>query len=180
MSVWGELSRELRQSGKAGCVAKLLCRHISLTLAAGTSGADRKTYSISGLYWIKINLFIPFSLSRFLYRVFLFLNRNRSKIYMPISTSRVPPCGPQVILQEWREGDTHSLDAARRTCPVAHRLFTWKIKHTHTHTHTHKHLLTSERTSNTQTLLVITSFMIKTCTAVFPHLTVVLLIKNML
>ena len=33
-----------------------------------------------------------------------------------------------MILQEWRDGDTHSLEAARRVCPVAHRLFTWNTQ----------------------------------------------------
>lgn len=35
VSIWRKLSRELRQSGKARCIAKLLSRHVSLTLAAG-------------------------------------------------------------------------------------------------------------------------------------------------
>ena len=41
VSIWRELGRELRESGKAGGVAKLLSRHVSLTLAAGASGSDR-------------------------------------------------------------------------------------------------------------------------------------------
>ena len=48
--------------------------------------------------------------------------------HMPISTSRLPPWGPQVTLQEWWEGETHSLDAARRTCPALQRLFTYSTE----------------------------------------------------
>lgn len=33
-SIWGELAEELRQSGEAGCVAKLLSRHVALTVTA--------------------------------------------------------------------------------------------------------------------------------------------------
>lgn len=76
---------------------------------------------------------------------------------MPISTSRVPPCGPQVILQEWKDGDTHSLDAARRTCPEAHRLFTYYM-HTYTHAGTrrnrHRHTQTSKEDFNHRDIAV--------------------------
>lgn len=46
MSILGELGRELRQAGEAGCVAKLLSRHIMVTLAAGASQSDRETQQI--------------------------------------------------------------------------------------------------------------------------------------
>lgn len=47
VSIWGELGKELRQSRKAGHVAKLFSRHIALTLTAGASGPDRKTHNMS-------------------------------------------------------------------------------------------------------------------------------------
>lgn len=61
VSIWGELGKELRQSGKAGCVAKLFSRHIALTLTAGASVSDRETHSMSG--------YLPDSNSSSFYRI---------------------------------------------------------------------------------------------------------------
>lgn len=72
----------------------------------------------------------------------------KKETHMPISTSRVPPCFPQVTLHEWSEGETQSLDDAKRTSPVEHRLFTCP--------HTHRHFL-HFKMLQTQVLLFVAS-----------------------